>query len=209
MIKKLILAAGLISLLGSSAFASGNMGKKKKSYTPTKSKFNVDKASTKVKWTGKKIGGSHWGSLKVSSGFLSMEDGHLVGGEFVIDMTSIKLTDKTPKEKIGDLEGHLKADDFFGTNNHKTAKLVMKHVMLGKGGVYNVNGLLTVKGIEKPILFNVDLNKSGSKVTGTSKITFNRTHYGIKYKSKSFFSDLGNRVIYDDVTVDVTLVAKK
>jgi len=56
-----------------------------------------------------------------------MEDGKLIGGEFTADMTSINVTDLEgdSKEK---LTGHLRSDDFFGVETHKTAKFVITTV---------------------------------------------------------------------------------
>ena len=49
-----------------------------------------------------------------------LQNGNITGGEFVIDMNSIACTDLEGDSK-GQLEGHLKSDDFFGVENHPTA----------------------------------------------------------------------------------------
>ena len=63
---------------------------------------------------------------------------------------------------------------------------------------------LTVKGVTKPVSFSYQ--QKGNKYTGTLK--FDRTKYGIKYGSGSFFDNLGDRMIHDEVTVEFIVVTK-
>ena len=48
---------------------------------------------------------------------------------------------------------------------------------------------------------------AGKKVTATGQITFDRTKFEIKYRSGSYFEDLADKMIYDEVKLDVKLVA--
>ena len=74
--------------------------------------------SSTVVWTGKKVTGEHVAELFNLKMDISMvEDGKLVGGEFTIDMTSLKNTDLEGESKQK-LEGHLKSEDFFGIEKY-------------------------------------------------------------------------------------------
>ena len=42
-----------------------------------------------INWTGYKVTGQHSGTLALKSGSIDLQDGQLVGGEFVVDMTSL------------------------------------------------------------------------------------------------------------------------
>ena len=84
----------------------------------------VEVKDSNIEWEGEKVTGSHEGTIELKDGYFTMENGELKGGEFVMDMTSITVTDLEGEDK-GKLEGHLKSDDFFGVNNHPTAKLVI------------------------------------------------------------------------------------
>jgi polyisoprenoid-binding protein YceI len=66
---------------------------------------------------------------------------------------------------------------------------------------YEVTGNLTVKGITKPVTFDVSIY--GSKATATMKV--DRTKFDIKYGSGSFFDDLGDKTIYDEFDLVVDL----
>ena len=171
--------------------------------------YKVSAKDSQLKWTGKKVTGQHHGYVKVKDGHLKVEGKQIVGGEFTIDMTSITVEDIEEEKWNKKLNGHLRSDDFFHVNKHKTAKLEIKDAQFGKGGKHNVFADLTIKGKTRPVQFDVKLDDKGEKVVGKSKITFDRTNYDIKYRSGSFFDSLGDKMIYDDVEIDVKLVAKK
>ena len=163
---------------------------------------NVDISKSKVSWEGKKVTGAHDGTVNLKSGSLVFEDNKLKGGTFVIDMTSIVVTDLTGKSKES-LEGHLKSDDFFGIENHPEAKLLIKKVVsLGTEGDYRVNADLTIKGVTKAIKFDAKVMNNSAKAT----ITVDRSDFNIRYGSGSFFDNLGDKTIYDDFKLDVSLV---
>ncbi|WNH09944.1 YceI family protein [Thalassobellus suaedae] len=148
---------------------------------------------SKVVWKGYKVTGSHEGTIAIQSGNLVFEEDKLVGGEFVIDMTTINSTDLQGEYK-GKLDGHLKSDDFFGVTNHPTASLVFKEVTASGKNAYTVSGDLTIKGKTNPITFVISIY--GNKATTSLKV--DRTKYGIEYKSGSFFDDLKDKAIYDE-----------
>jgi polyisoprenoid-binding protein YceI len=136
---------------------------------------------------------------------LSFNGKKLAGGNFVIDMTTIKDADKS-----ANLEKHLKADDFFGTDKFASSTFTIKKVA-GNGNTVNVTGDLTIKGITNSITFPATLvwNADGSVTASADKVSVDRTKYGIKYKSKSIFPDVGDKMINDEFELAIKLVAKK
>lgn len=195
-------------LLGSQAFAEDSV----KNAKAKAGLYSVDTGVSNLKWTGRKVTKDHYGYLKVKKGSLKMHGSHLMGGEFVIDMTSITVED-IPKDSRwnGKLERHLKDSDFFDVSKHKSAILKIKDVQTGKGGKYNIVADLTIKGITKPVMFDADIKQNNGKVTARANIKFNRLDYDIKFNSGKWYDPkvLGDKLIYDDVTVDVNLVAKQ
>ena len=170
--------------------------------------FKVETKESSLKWTGKKVTGKHFGKVNIKNGKLRFEGSDFKGGEFEIDMTSITVDDISNQEWNTKLVNHLKNDDFFSVDKHKTAKVKIKSVTLGKG-VYNVTADLTIKGITKPVYFDADVKAKKDTIEAKAKITFNRTLWDVKYNSGKFFKDLGDKMIYDDVEIEVNLVAKK
>lgn len=170
------------------------------SFTTLKKEVNVQ--SSTVEWTGKKItGASHKGNIQLKEGFLNLtEEGQLTGGEFVMDMNSIVVTDLSGEYKTK-LENHLNDDDFFGVNNYPTSKLAITNVEPQEGNVYSVTGDLTIKGKTEPVTFDMEVKEG----TATAKVVIDRTKYGIRYGSGSFFSNLGDNTINNNFVLDVTL----
>lgn len=162
----------------------------------------IDATKSTIKWVGKKVAGSHEGTVKFKEGTIVTKGGKLSGGSFVVDMTSIAVTDLEAGKGKEKLEGHLKNDDFFATDKFATAKLDFKTITAKPNNVYTVTADLTIKGKTAPVTFDLTLGKN----TASSTFKIDRAKYDVKYASKSFFDSLGDNVIYDDFEVTVNLV---
>nr|MDQ3017685.1 YceI family protein [Bacteroidota bacterium] len=110
-------------------------------------------------------------------------------------------------EGKGKLEGHLKSPDFFSIESHPTAIFVVKKAVAKGKGVYDVTGDLTIKGITNTVTFPTTVNVSGKEVTAKANIKIDRSQYDVRYGSGKFFENLGDKTIYDDFDLAVTLVA--
>jgi len=161
--------------------------------TVEKIKKEVKTATSKVVWKGYKVTGAHDGVISLQSGHLVFDKDQLTGGGFVIDMTSLTVADLQGEYKQK-LEGHLKSDDFFGVEKHPTASLEITKVTSTGKNSYEVTANLTIKGKTAPTTF--DMSIYGSKATVSLKI--DRTKYGVKYGSASFFDGLKDKAIYDE-----------
>lgn len=173
-----------------------------------KAVYKVSLADSKVVWTGEKIAGTHTGTIQISEGSLEFNGDKLAGGSFVIDMNSIVDTDMEGEYKEK-LEAHLKSDDFFGVATYPTSSFKITSVKASGKNKYDVTGDITIKGTTQKISFPAEVSVDGDKITATSRITVDRSKFNVKYGSKSFFDDLGDKIIYDEFTLDVTLVASK
>ncbi len=169
-------------------------------------KIEVDPAASKLVYLAKKVTGEHTGEVKLTNGFLNFDKNILKGGEFEIDMTSITNHDITDKDYHSKFINHMFSDDFFSVDKFKTAKLVVKSVKKEKAAdSYKITADLTIKGKTAPVTFDA----IATKEKANAKVVFDRTKYDIKYKSGKFFQGLGDKMIYDDVQLDVTLTTKK
>lgn len=153
-----------------------------------------------VSWKAYKVTGSHYGTVELKSGALIFDNDQLTGGEFTVDMTSLIAAD-LEGESRQKLEGHLKSDDFFSVAGNPTSTLIFTNVKSTGKNSYEVTGDLTIKGITKPVTFDVSVY--GSKATATMKV--DRTHFDIRYGSGSFFDNLGDKTIYDEFDLVVDL----
>ena len=171
--------------------------------------YNVDTSSSKITYVGKKVTGEHTGNVTTKKGTLIFKGENLVGGEIIADMNTLTSTDITDPEYNTKYVTHMKSPDFFNTEKFPEAKLVIKNSKKTKKGL-EVNGDLTMVGETKPVTFIVkDLKKGDSVVTGKSDLKLNRTLWGLKYGSGSFFKGLGDKAIHDEFTLSVDLTAKK
>ena len=170
----------------------------------------IDTESSSLKWVGEKITGSqHYGSLTFEKGELifceqdNKEIPVLCSGYFIVDMNSLNVEDLTGSNKQR-LEGHLKSDDFFSVKKHKKSKLTILSSKRTKTG-YLVDGSLTIKEITHPIQFDL-VSQAGGFV---SNLVFDRSKYNVQYGSGSFFENLGDKLILDDIALTVNLYVKQ
>lgn len=161
---------------------------------------NINTTTSTIEWVGKKVTGQHNGTVNFKDGALVFKGKKLAGGTFTVDMTSLTATDLSG-EYQGKLNGHLKADDFFGTDKFPTAKLVFKKIGTKSANVYTVTADLTIKGITKPVSFDLTVNGNSA----TTAFNVDRTKYDIKYNSKSFFESIGDKAIYDEFELKIAL----
>lgn len=166
---------------------------------------NVDPAKSSVKWLGKKVTGQHTGTIQIKEGSFEVEKGKITGGKVVIDMQSIVNLDLTDAGYNAKLVSHLKSDDFFSVASFPTAELTVTKVE-SNGNNHTFTGNLTIKGVTNPASFTATSAKDGKNTTYTGILTVDRSKFNIRYGSKSFFDNLGDKVIYDEFTLDFNLV---
>jgi polyisoprenoid-binding protein YceI len=162
-----------------------------------------------VHWWGYKVAkseaSSHDGTVKVKSGDMIMKGNNLVGGNFVLDMTSITSTDLTG-EYQQKLNGHLKNGDFFEVEKFPTASFKITSVKKNSDKIYNslVTGNLTVKGKTNTITFPAKIAYSKGVVSLVSdKFSFDRQKFDVAYKST-----MQDVFVKDDIDMLVKVTAK-
>lgn len=169
--------------------------------------FSVNKDQSKVRWNGKKVSGEHYGTIEFSSGMLQVNNGQVASGSFEINMNSIVCEDITNPGTNAKLVGHLKSDDFFSADKFPVSRMEIKSVKKTSGNEFEYTGNLTIKGITHPVTFTASTTVEGKTLKASGKIVIDRTKYDIRFRSGSFFQNLGDNMIYDDFTLDFTMVA--
>ncbi|MFN7118433.1 MAG: YceI family protein [Saprospiraceae bacterium] len=188
----------ILTLIAAIAFA----------FTMPKEALKVDTNASYITWKGYKVTGQHYGKVKLKNGTLEYDNGKLTGGSFEIDMATITCED-LQGGGADKLVGHLKSDDFFGVAKYPTAKFVITKIAEAKAGEYRVKGDLTIKSTTKPISFNALVSEKEGKKVATATIKIDRSEYDVRFGSGSFFDNLGDKTIYDEFDLEVTLVAAK
>jgi len=167
----------------------------------------VSKTESQVRWEASKVTGTHWGYVPLKNATLDYSGGKIKGGSFDMDMVNLTVEDLTDAKSKGNLTGHLKSDDFFSVEKFNTSSFKITEAKSSNGTDYTITGNLTIKGITQKISFPAKVSVAGKKVTATGQIKFDRTKFDIKYRSGSYFEDLADKMIYDEVKLDVKLVA--
>jgi len=162
-------------------------------------KINLDESI--LTWTGREVStSSHYGTINFTSGQFEVSDGLISQGEFIVDMTSINVQDLSGGSKER-LEGHLRSDDFFSVESFPTAHLYISSSELISQGKWLVNSFLTIKDISHPVLFEMSNTDEG----WIANLVFDRSKYNVKFRSGTFFENLGDKLIYDDIELKINL----
>lgn len=174
--------------------------------------FNVNTAESLINWEGSKVvGGGHNGTIALSSGEVSVKDGVVEAGTFVIDMNSITVLDIEDAEKRGWLEGHLKgateenADHFFNVSEFPEGKFEITSVADGK-----INGNLTLKGVTKNVSFPATITVTDNDVTIVAEsFKIDRTQWGVNFNSESMTDLAADSVISNNIVIKFVVKATK
>lgn len=171
-------------------------------------KVSINLANSTVEWIGEKVTGSHEGYISLSEAFLNFDQNQLIGGEFKIDMNSIKCTDIESPEYASKLESHLKDNDFFATDKHPISHFTITKVIFD-GTSYMITGIMNIRGIDQEITFPAKFHSHGSIFHADATFKIDRTKHDVKYGSGSFFDNLGDRMIYNEFTLKIHLEGSK
>lgn len=162
-----------------------------------------------VNWWGYKIAkteaSSHNGKINLKSGNILMKGNQVVGGTFVLDMTSINATDLSGEYQTK-LNNHLKNGDFFEADKFPTATYTITSLKKNSDKVYNyiVNGNLTIKGKTNTVSFPAKIAYSKGVVSLVSdKFTFDRQKFDVAYQSS-----MQDVLVKNDIDILVKVTAK-
>ena len=168
--------------------------------------YVMDNDNSSIKWTGRELSTkSHYGSLQMKNGSLTVNTDGTINGIIKIDMTTIDCEDLQGRSKAS-LERHLRSDDFFSVESHPIATLTFKSEGgIGAGNKLAFNGDLEIKGISHPISFESEVKSVYPKVSALVDMTFDRSKYNVRFRSGTFFQNLGDKLIYDDIEISVDI----
>jgi polyisoprenoid-binding protein YceI len=173
--------------------------------------YKIDTQASTIEWTGTKITkAQHKGTLAIKDGQLEVANKEISGGQFTAKMDS--LTDKdlegSPEYKTK-LETHLKSEDFFNVAKYPESSFKIKSVKKKSDTEYTIKGDLTMIGKSQEVEFPAQVKMEDGKVSGTAELKIDRTKWDLKYGSGKFFKDLGDKMINDEIILNLNLVAKK
>lgn len=174
--------------------------------------YNVDTASSLVNWEGTKPGGKHIGTLGLKSGSISVENGQIQSGDFILDMASIVCTDEGMDDKgKGDLVGHLSSPDFFDVAKFPEAKFEITEVTPKsdvEGVTHSIKGNLTMKEKTLNVAFDASVNITENGISAESNnFVINRLDWDVSYGYDNILKKLKDGAVSKEMGLKVRLVA--
>jgi polyisoprenoid-binding protein YceI len=167
--------------------------------------LTVDAAASSMTWEGSKVTGKHSGTVNIKSGSVQVKGTELTGGSFVIDMTSITVTDLKDKAKT-DLETHLKKGDFFEADKFAEGKFEITGVKAEAGAdgtTHVISGNLTLKDKSHGVSIPATVKMENGELTATTpQFTIDRQNWGINYAGKK------DDLINDKMGIKLSIKAK-
>nr|WP_262903346.1 YceI family protein [Hymenobacter psoromatis] len=122
--------------------------------------------------------------------------------------------DITDPENHAKFVGHMSSDDFFGAEKYPTSTFKITSIKPIAGAAADadnstITGEMTIKGVTQQISFPAKVGVKNGVAAATGKVTIDRTKFGLKYGSKTFFDSIGDKAIYDEFTLAFNIVAKQ
>lgn len=175
--------------------------------------YSFDTVSSKIIWSGTKTMIKGWvdtGDITMQSGSVTLNSGKITEGDIVVNMSTITATKTGGGKGEEMLSGHLKSKDFFDVAAFPTSEFSLTSISQSTNkNEYIVKGDMTIKGITKAIEFPAVIYMKNGELILDAKIVLDRSQFNVKYGSKTFFNDLGDKAVDNDFTLTLELVAKK
>jgi len=176
-------------------------------------KVEISASESSITWVGRKVTGSHSGTVPLKSGEVLVEGDSIKSGKFGIDLSGVAVTDITDAKNNAKLVGHLKSPDFFAADLFPTVEFTIDSATplakpLASGENTTIKGTLAIKGISKPVEFPAQVGVKDGIAQARGKAKLDRTQWDIRYGSGKFFQGLGDKLIYDEFEVDFDIKGK-
>jgi polyisoprenoid-binding protein YceI/rhodanese-related sulfurtransferase len=176
-------------------------------------RYDFDTEASLVEWRGSNLFNFHTGVVQLTGGYLLVEDGKLVEGMGLVDMTSIRCTDLTDSGLNGMLINHLRSTDFFDVAQFPLARFDIKSAeALGvTPGLPNqrIHGSFNLRGAIHPLEIVASVaRKEDDGFVAQAFLDIDRTMWGSVYGSGKFFSRLGQHVVNDSIHLHLKIVTR-
>ncbi len=176
--------------------------------------YKVNAGQSLLEWAGRNPFTKHDGTVGVAAGEITVKNGQPTG-TFTIDMNTIENRSLAGDELQPVLIDHLKSDDFFFTRLFPTATLTV-HTAQQRPGAHlsapniDLKGELALKGVTASLdLAATVVQAADATITARAQLELDRTRWSIIYGSTRFFENLGMHLVFDHISLDVKIVARK
>lgn len=167
-------------------------------------KWSVDPVHSSVKFSVSHLVISEVeGQFKTFDGSINTKSADFSNADisFTVDVNSID-TDNENRDK------HLKSADFFDAGSYPQMRFQSTSFKKVSGNKYILKGNLTLRGVTKPVTFNVTYGGTAKDGYGNTKAGFkastviNRFDYGLKWNN---LTEAGGATVGKEVSIDLKL----
>lgn len=176
--------------------------------------YRADPEASQIEWVGRNINGKHEGTLDLAEGEVTVENGRIAGGHFIIDMNAMTCSDLKDAKWNRILIDHLKSDDFFDVATYPQARFevsqvdALQNVTPGAAN-YRLTGSLTLKGVTHDITFPAFIaHREDGSLIAEAHFDIDRTRWNVRYGSGKFFAKLGKHLVNDVISLELRMVAR-
>lgn len=170
-------------------------------------KWDIDPVHSEVAFTVR-----HMMVSKVRGRFDKFE-GSIVTGENPADSSvTVSVDASSINTNNEQRDGHIKSADFFEVEKHPSWTFASTAVRDIKGDGFLLDGNLTIKGVSKPVTFQVELNGIGPDAYGGTRVGFsaqteiNRRDFDVNFSGQIPGAPQGV-IVSDKVTVSLEIEA--
>ena len=180
-------------------------------------RYVVDPNGSVIRWTGRNLFNAHYGTVRLASGELVLDQGALVSGRLAVDMNTIVCEDLAAPTWNEMLIRHLRDPDFFDVRHYPVAQFTASEVIRlpnatpGTPG-HLLQGTITVRGVSQPLEVPVALaiaDPEARRLSGQAQFELDRTAFGSIYGSGKFFRFLGKHLVNDHIHLHAKLHADR
>jgi len=195
--KTAVLALGLVLALGTTGRGRA-------------AEYQIDPVHSNILFKVKHLGISTvMGKFDKFEGNFSFDEKNPKGDQVDVSIDTTSVDTQNDRR-----DTHLNSADFFEVDKYPTAKFTAKKASAMKDGKFQLTGNLTLHGVTKPVVLDVEYSGAvtdkmmGQRVAFTATTEINRQDFGVKFNK---VLDNGGAVVSDRVKLELDIegVVKK
>ena len=156
--------------------------------------YTLDPNHTYILWHANHFGFSNPSGKWLARGTLVVDKENLGRSKINVTIDMRNITTGVPE-----LDKHLKGKLFFDVDDYPTATFVSTFIDANSQGIREVEGILTLHGVSKPVKIEAKINK-----TGINPVTDQKT-IGFSGKATILRSDFGIKTIAPGISDEIML----
>ena len=134
---------------------------------PAVGRYSIDPAHTSVEFVAR-----HLMITKVRGRFSDVSGTITIEDEPELSHVEVEIATASVATGNGDRDAHLKSADFFDVEEYPTMSFRSTGLRAGRGDAIQMTGELTIRGVTRPITFDVEFDGATASPFGDERIAF-------------------------------------